>query len=305
VNPAADGRYASSASGTLHLGNLRTALLAWLFARSAGARFLLRFDDIDPDRSRAEHVQTQLRDLAAIGIDWDGRPPRQSERLDHYEHALGRLEAAGLLYPCYCTRADIRAATSAPQGEQPHAYPGTCRDLSRSERLERERAGRPPSLRVRADAAHVAFADRLHGEHATVVDDFVVRRSDGAFAYQLTIVVDDAMDAIGEIVRGADLLDSTPRQIWLAGRLGLHAPRHAHVPLMLGSKGHRLAKRDGAVTLAERTAADGMTPLDVAGWLLRTAGQEAPPGSSPADWVAGFDPGRIGTGPTVLGAALP
>ena len=180
---------------------------------------------------------------------------RQSQRIALYEEALDALRAAGLVYECWCTRAEIREAASAPHGDLPDgAYPGTCLRLSASERAEREAAGRPPALRVRADAARVAFDDRLAGRFEGVVDDFVVRRNDGAFAYNLAVVVDDAQQGVREVVRGADLLDSTPRQLWLGGRLGLPAPRHAHVALMLGPDGERLAKRHGAVTLADRAA---------------------------------------------------
>jgi glutamyl-tRNA synthetase len=180
---------------------------------------------------------------------------RQSERIALYEQALETLRANGLIYECWCTRAEIREAASAPHGELPEgAYPGTCRTLTAAERAEREARGRPPALRVDAGAARIAFEDRLAGHVEGVVDDFVVRRNDGAFAYNLAVVVDDGAQGIGEVVRGADLLDSTPRQLWLGSQLGLPAPRHAHVALMLGPDGARLAKRHGAVTLADRAA---------------------------------------------------
>jgi glutamyl-tRNA synthetase len=180
---------------------------------------------------------------------------RQSERLELYEAAVAALRQHDLVYECWCTRAEIREAASAPHGALPEgSYPGTCLHLTAAERAEREASGRPPALRVRADAARVAFEDRLAGHFEGAVDDFVVRRNDGAFAYNLAVVVDDAEQGIGEVVRGADLLDSTPRQLWLGARLGFPAPRHAHVALMLGPDGERLAKRHGAVTLADRAA---------------------------------------------------
>ena len=252
---SADGRFAPSPTGTLHVGNLRTALVAWLFARSQDARYLVRMEDLDVGRVRERFYDEQLHDLAAIGLDWDGPVVRQSERIAPYEAALETLRTHGLIYECWCTRAEIREAASAPHGDLPEgAYPGTCKRLTAKERAERRASGRPPALRVDAHAARVAFEDRLQGHHEGVVDDFVVRRNDGAFAYNLAVVVDDGAQGIGEVVRGADLLDSTPRQLWLAQQLDLPAPRHAHVALMLGPDGARLAKRHGAVTLADRAA---------------------------------------------------
>jgi glutamyl-tRNA synthetase len=252
---SADGRFAPSPTGTLHVGNLRTALVAWLFARSQDARYLVRMEDLDTGRVRERFYDEQLHDLAALGLDWDGPVVRQSQRIGIYEEALEMLRAEELIYECWCTRAEIREAASAPHGELPEgAYPGTCRELTPAERAERMASGRPPALRVNAGAARIAFEDRLAGHVEGVVDDFVVRRNDGAFAYNLAVVVDDGAQGIGEVVRGADLLDSAPRQLWLGAQLGLPAPRHAHVALMLGPDGARLAKRHGAVTLADRAA---------------------------------------------------
>jgi glutamyl-tRNA synthetase len=294
-----DGRYAPSPTGMLHLGNLRTALLAWLFARSAGARFLVRVEDLDQGRSRPHFEQAQLDDLAAIGLDWDGEIVRQSERHALYEQAIARLDADGLLYPCFCTRAEIREATSAPHGPLPEgAYPGTCRRLTAAQRLERAANGRPPALRLDAGAARIRFTDRLTGQHKSVVDDLVVRRNDGAAAYNLAVVVDDAAQGVGEVVRGADLLDTTPRQLLLARLLGAPAPTYAHVPLMLGADGARLAKRHGAVTLDDRRAL-GETPADVRASLLRSVGL---PGELD-DALAAFDASALPTEPTVLAAA--
>jgi glutamyl-tRNA synthetase len=278
--PAPDGRFAPSPTGTLHLGNLRTALLAWLFARSQDARFLVRMEDLDTGRVRERFYDEQLHDLAALGLDWDGPVVRQSERLALYDDAIEALRAQGLIYECWCTRAEIREAASAPHGNLPEGfYPGTCLRLSDAERAGRRATGRPPALRVRADAATVGFEDRVAGPVSGVVDDFVVRRNDGAYAYNLAVVVDDAAQGVGEVVRGADLLDSTPRQLWLGGRLGLPAPGHAHVPLMLGPDGARLAKRHGAVTLADR-AAQGETADDVRALLAASVGL-AEPGERP------------------------
>jgi glutamyl-tRNA synthetase len=291
------GRFAPSPTGPLHVGNLRTALLAWLFARSAGSRFLLRIEDLDAGRVRPEHEAGQLADLLALGLDWDGEVVRQSERGERYAAALERLDA----YPCFCTRAEIREASSAPHGELPEgAYPGTCRALTAAQRAERERSGRPPALRVRADAARVRFADRLMGQHEGVVDDFVVRRNDGAYAYNLAVVVDDAAQGVEEVVRGADLLETTPRQLWLARALGVPEPAHAHVPLVLGPDRERLAKRHGAVTLADRAAA-GESAARLRGLLahglgLAAAGEEP----DPAELAARFDPRTLSTDDWVL-----
>lgn len=274
------GRYAPSPTGRLHLGNLRTALLAWLFARSAGSRFLLRVEDLDTARVRPEHEASQLADLRAIGLDWDGEPVRQSERGALYAAALERLDT----YPCYCTRAEIRDAASAPHGAAPEgAYPGTCRELTAAGRAERERAGRPPALRVRAGAPGI--------------DDFVVRRNDGAFAYNLAVVVDDAEQGVEEVVRGADLEQTTPRQVWLGRTLGLPVPDYRHVALVLGPDGARLAKRHGAVTLADRPE----PPAAVRGMLAASVGLAAP-GEAPAtdDLLARFDPDALPAEPWVL-----
>src|SRR6476646_4576501 len=297
----ADGRFAPSPTGTLHLGNLRTALLAWLFARSRGGCFAVRMEDLDVGRVRERFHDEQLRDIAALGIDWDGPVVRQSQRTALYDAALATLRDDGLIYECWCTRAEIREAASAPHGDLPDgAYPGTCLRLTAAQREQRRSSGRPPALRIRADGARVGFEDRLTGPFEGVVDDFVVRRNDGAYAYNLAVVVDDADQGIGEVVRGLDLLDSTPRQLWLGARLGVVAPRHAHVPLVLGPDGARLAKRHGAVTLADRVAL-GESPAEVRAGLARSVGL-AGPGEIPTldELLARFDPAVLPTEPTVL-----
>ncbi len=296
---SADGRFAPSPTGPLHLGSLRTALAAWLFARSQAARFLLRVEDLDPQRSRPEFERAQLADLRALGLDWDGDVVRQSERLPLYEDALRRLDDGDRLYPCFCTRAEIREAASAPHGDLPEgAYPGTCRELSAAERHARERAGRPAALRVRAQAARIEFDDRLLGRQAGIVDDFVVRRADGVPAYQLAVVVDDAAQGIGEVVRGADLADSTPRQILLARWLALPVPAYAHVPLVLASDGRRLAKRDGSATLAGRDGPTAATLALLAHSLGLAVGRDQV--AAPAELVPEFDPARLPREPVIL-----
>lgn len=289
------GRYAPSPTGPLHVGNLRTAVLAWLFARSTGSRFLLRIDDLDRVASRPEHVRSHLDDLAALGIDWDGGIVRQSDRFDRYEAAIGRLDADGMLYPCYCTRREVQEAVAAPHGPLPEgAYPGTCRDLTPAAQAEREAEGRRPSWRVRAAGERIEVVDRLHGRFAGVIDDFVVRRADGAPAYQVAVVVDDDDQRVGEVVRGDDLLDTTPRQVWLAQRLGLSVPAYAHVPLVIGPDGRRLAKRHGAVTLADLRDRGMETPRVLGAMAASLA--LASPGdrvASVAELLDRFDPDRL------------
>lgn len=297
---ARDGRFAPSPTGPLHLGSLRTALVAWLFARSQSARFLVRIEDLDPQRSRPEFERRQLEDLRALGLDWDEAPVRQSERMPLYENALERLEAQGRLYPCFCTRAEIREAASAPHGALPEgSYPGTCRALSEGERERRRAAGRQFALRVRAGAARVQFDDRVRGRCGAVVDDFVVRRADGVPGYQLAVVVDDAAQGVGEIVRGDDLVDSTPRQILLAQLLGLPVPHYAHVPLVFGTDGARLAKRSRPPALNERHEPPAATLALLAHTLGLALDRDRV--RQPAELLAEFDPGRLPREPSVLG----
>ncbi|MBA2693545.1 MAG: tRNA glutamyl-Q(34) synthetase GluQRS [Rubrobacter sp.] len=293
-----DGRFAPSPTGDLHIGNLRTALLSWLFARKADARFLVRVEDLDRSRVKPGIEEKQLADLRSLGLEWDGEAVRQSERTGLYDEAIRRLDEKDFLYPCFCTRADVRAASSAPHGIPGH-YPGTCRNLTERERAEREASGRPFALRVRGEGARVVFEDRLLGGQNYPVDDFVVWRNDGSPAYQIAVVVDDAEQRIGEVVRGADLVDSTPRQLFLADLLGLDAPRYAHVPLVLGPDGERLAKRHGAVTMADREEA-GETPEDVLAWMAHSLGL-AEAGEEPGldTLLARFDPALIPTDPTI------
>ena len=260
----------------------------------------MRVEDLDRSRVRPGMEEAQLADLKALGLDWDGSVVRQSDRMPLYEEAVAGLDAGGLLYPCYCTRAEIRAAASAPHGiSAADRYPGTCRDLSPAERAEREAAGRPPALRLRAEDAEVTFEDRLLGRQKETVDDFVIRRNDGTPAYQLAVVVDDDAQGIGEVVRGADLADSTPRQLLLARLLGLREPGYAHVPLVLGPDGRRLAKRHGAVTLADR-AAHGEGPDKIRAWMARSLGL-AEAGETPTldELLVRFDPGSLPREPTV------
>lgn len=275
------GRYAPSPTGRLHLGNLRTAVLAWAHARAQGGRFIIRIEDIDRQRSRPEHEAQQLADLEAIGIDWDGTPVRQSERSDLYESALTRLIESGLTYPCFCTRREILAASSAPHGV-PGQYPGTCRLLSdaarTSRRAEFAAAGRQPSIRLKSQVGEGSACDEIHGEVRAPIDDFILRRADGMWAYNLAVVVDDAAQGITEIVRGDDLLTSAPRQAYLAELLGNRPPTFVHVPLVVNADGRRLSKRDGDVTLGE-------VPVEVAQrWILDSLVGEGRSGAPGGGW---------------------
>jgi glutamyl-tRNA synthetase len=285
------GRFAPSPSGELHVGNLRTAILAWLFARSTGRRFLLRVEDLD--RARAGAEAAQLRDLAAVGVTWDGAVVRQTDREPLYTAAIGQLAAAGLTYECFCTRREIQEAPSAPHAPQ-GAYPGTCRGLSTAE-LEFKRSTRPAAIRLRSSVAEWTVEDVLHGTFTGVVDDFVLRRNDGVTAYNLAVVVDDAEQGIDQVVRGDDLLPSTPRQAYLASVLNMPIPEYAHVPLVVNADGARLAKRDGAVTLDD-LAAVGLPAKAVRRTILESLGL---PTASLEAALAAFSPAGLPRGPWV------
>jgi glutamyl-tRNA synthetase len=288
------GRFAPSPSGELHVGNLRTAILAWLFARSTGRTFLLRVEDLD--RARAGAEAEQLRDLEAIGVTWDGEVVRQTSRGRLYADAITRLHNAGLTYECFCTRREIQEAPSAPHAPQ-GAYPGTCRNLDPAE-LEFKRATRPAAVRLRSDAQEYTVEDRLHGAFTGVVDDFVLRRNDGVTAYNLAVVVDDAEQGIDQVVRGDDLLPSTPRQAYLASLLHIPVPEYAHVPLVVNSDGVRLAKRDGAVTLGDLSRA-GAPVAAVRDRLLESLGL---PAGTLEHALTSFDPDALPRKPWIWSA---
>jgi glutamyl-tRNA synthetase len=284
------GRFAPSPSGPMHLGNARTALLAWLDVRARGGTMVLRVEDLDRDRCRPPWVDLMRRDLEWMGLDWDEETPAQSLRDPAYEAALDRLRADGLVYPCFCSRREL-AVASAPHGPADAPYPGTCRGLTDAERAERIAEGRRPALRVALPDRTIALEDRLCGgvsqRLAADVGDIIVRRSDGLFAYQLAVVVDDAADGISEVVRGDDLLGSTPRQVALQHMLGLPTPAYAHVPLVLGPDGERLAKRHGPVSLRELRER-GVTPERLVGRLAALSGIGGGEPVRPGDLVAEF-----------------
>ena len=264
------GRFAPSPTGVLHLGNLRTALAAWGSARTNGGHFVIRFEDLDRITSSGDHALRQAEDLSAIGIRSDEIPVFQSLRFDLYNAAIDSLTERELTYECYCTRKEIAEAAAAPHGAVA-LYSGTCRELSDEER-EAKRMQRPPALRLRSGDVQCSFTDVLHGEVSGVTGDVVLRRNDGVPSYNVAVVVDDAEQGITEVVRGDDLLMATPAQVLLQQLLGLPTPLYAHVPLVMGADGERLAKRHGAVTLYELEQ-QGMSPEDVRDMLWNSLGQ--------------------------------
>ncbi|HLW00473.1 MAG TPA: tRNA glutamyl-Q(34) synthetase GluQRS [Ktedonobacterales bacterium] len=279
------GRYAPSPTGDLHLGNVRTALLAWLFARQAGGTFVLRVEDLDRPRVRPGAAAQMLEDLRWLGLDWDEGPDcggpfapyLQSERQATYDAYLAKLRTADLVYPCYCSRAEVARAASAPQGagDDGPRYPGTCRNLSAAERKAREAEGRRPCVRFRAPDRLLAFVDLVAGpvaqNVAQAVGDFIVSRSDGIPAYQLAVVVDDGLMQTTQVVRGADLLSSTARQIALFEALGFAVPSFGHVPLVVDAQGARLAKRERAAGVGALRSA-GIPAERVIGALAASCG---------------------------------
>ena len=309
------GRFAPSPTGDLHLGNARTALLSWLSIHARGGRYVLRMEDLDRPRERPGAAQRILASLRWLGLDWDEGPdvggPHapyvQSERFALYDDAAQRLLDAGKAYECWCSRKEVAAASAPHQGEEGPRYPGTCRTPDPERAAARRARGRLPSIRLHVPAHPVVFEDGIHGpQHIDVdeqVGDFVIRRADGIAAYQLAVVVDDAAMEITEVLRGDDLLSSTPRQILLYEALGLRPPGFLHVPLVVGPDGERLAKRHGAASLTELMERSE-DPRAVCGALAAISGL-AREGErlAPRDLVSRWDPARVGTAPARLPAA--
>ena len=239
------GRIAPSPSGRMHLGNVFAALLAWCSVRSQGGAVLLRMEDLDPERCREEYAALLREDLRWLGLDWDEEMPPQSTRTAVYETQFQKLQSQGLVYPCYCTRAALHAASAPHAADGNYVYPGTCRNLTPGQRAAQQRS---PAWRVIVPEEDVSFTDGLQGVYrenlAGDCGDFIVRRSDGVFAYQLAVVTDDALGGVTQVVRGADLLSSTPRQLYLYLHLGFTPPQFYHVPLLLAPDGRRLSKRE-------------------------------------------------------------
>lgn len=299
------GRLAPSPTGVLHLGNARSFLLAWLDARARGARVLLRIEDLDGPRVKEGADLAAIEDLAWLGLDWDEGPIYQRPRRARYQEALARLAAAGLAYPCVCTRADVARAASAPHpGEEGPLYPGTCRGRFASAAEAHAASGVEPCWRFAVPPGErVVVEDRCAGRWVFAVDrelgDFVIGRREGEAAYQLAVVVDDAEQGVTDVVRGDDLLPSAARQLLLYRALDLPTPSFAHVPLVIGPDGRRLAKRHGDTTL-RRFRAQGVSAPELVGWLAAWSGL-APPGRflRPAELIPGFDLARVPRQPVV------
>ncbi len=272
------GRFAPTPSGRMHLGNLLAALLAWLDARSCGGELVLRIEDLDTQRTSPELAAQLMEDLRWLGLDWDegGLEPayRQSCRTACYEEAFRALGEQGLLYPCYCSRTERMAASAPHRDDGAVVYSGKCFHLTQAEREALERQGRRPAWRVRCPDVSVTVEDGNCGTYtenlARDCGDFIVRRSDGVFAYQLTVVVDDALMGVNHVVRGRDLLCSAPRQAWLHRVLGYEPPRFFHTPLLLADDGRRLAKRDHDLDMGALRAR--YTPQELTGLLACYAG---------------------------------
>ncbi len=276
------GRYAPSPTGFLHLGNARTALVAWWRARATGSPFVMRVEDLDGPRTVAEALTGNLAELRWLGLDWDEGPDvggpfgpyRQSERGAHYEQALDKLREQSLISECYLSRKDLRELASAPHGQM-LAYGPSERAANEACKAAKQAQRKTPSLRVRVEPQRVVFNDLLAGSQTVAVHDeigdFVVRRADGLWAYQLAVVVDDIAMQIGEVVRGDDLLTSTAAQLVLYRALGAKPPQYLHVPLLSDETGERMAKRRGSLTL-KALQEDGVRPERVVGLLAHTLG---------------------------------
>ena len=305
------GRFAPSPSGRMHLGNAFSALLAWLSVRSAGGELVLRQEDLDPQRCKRAYAEQIEADFRWLGLDWDrggsqGGPGYfQSNRSELYAEYLERLNRKGLIYPCFCTRNQLHAASAPHATDGTPIYAGTCRNLTPAERTERAKS-RKPALRVRVPSETISFTDTVMGTYAETLDrdcgDFILRRSDGVHAYQLAVVVDDALMGGNQVVRGADLLSSTPRQIWLRRQLGFSTqPQYCHVPLLCGEDGHRLSKRQKDVDLGALRQA-GRRPEEVVGQLAYWAGLiDRPEPVSARELIPIFDWKKVPQGPILAG----
>ena len=268
------GRFAPSPTGRMHAGNIYAALVAWLIAKSQGGEIVLRIEDLDRERSKPEFIDAVQRDFEMLGLTWDHGPFFQHDRDEAYAAAFNSLVERGLVYPCYCTRADLHAASAPHRGEK-LVYPGTCRSLSVDERTAREASGRKPAMRLIVPDEIISFRDTIQGEYSQNLEfdcgDFLIRRSDQAFAYQLAVVVDDAAQGVNCVVRGVDLLCSTPQQIYLQDLLGLPHPAYGHIPLLVAERDRRLSKRDHDASLDALLARFG-SPEAIIGHIAGVVG---------------------------------
>ncbi|MDX2037670.1 MAG: tRNA glutamyl-Q(34) synthetase GluQRS [Isosphaeraceae bacterium] len=285
------GRLAPSPTGGLHVGHARTFLVAWLAVRSRGGRLILRIEDIDAGRVRPGAAEAAIADLAWLGIDWDEGPIHQSTRFDHYRAALEGWIARGLVYPCTCTRAEIERAASAPHaGEEGPTYPGSCASRTAEEGVDLERRGIAFAWRFRTDDRRVGWNDLVVGPiERGLGGDFIIAREPFAPSYQLAVSVDDALMGVTQVLRGDDLIPSTPRQIRLLESLEARVPHYGHIPLVHDADGRRLAKRDGSIKLAALREA-GIDPRRLIGYLARSCGwTDGIEPSSPRDWIDRFE----------------
>ena len=289
------GRFAPSPTGRMHAGNIYAALSAWLVAKSQGGTIVLRIEDLDRDRSKAEYISAVQRDFELLGLTWDHGPFFQHDRDEAYLEAFSALEREGLVYPCFCTRADLHAASAPHRGEK-FVYPGTCCGLT-AEQIAEKSLRRAPAQRLHVPDAAYSFEDMVQGRYeqnlAHDCGDFLIRRSDQAFAYQLAVVVDDAAQGVTSIVRGVDLLCSTPQQLYLQELLGLDHPRYAHIPLLVAEKNRRLSKRDHDAGI-EELLVRFKTPEAIIGHIAGICGL-APTcdPATPEQLLATFDVARL------------
>ena len=266
------GRFAPSPTGRMHLGNVFSALLSWLSAKGQGGRWLLRIEDLDPQRSRQAYADQLMDDLQWLGLEWDGEPVYQSQRFDIYEHYFHLLRQQGLTYPCYCTRADLLATQAPHESDGRVVYPGTCRHRPPQPHL-------PAAVRLQVPDRVITFTDGHYGIQtvnlAEHVGDFVIRRKDGAWAYQLAVVIDDALMGVTQVVRGRDLLLSSPQQLYIAQLLSFPSPRFIHLPLLCNAAGQRLSKRDQSLDMG--SLRQRYTPSELIGLLAHLAGLQPSP----------------------------
>ena len=289
------GRFAPTPSGRLHLGNILCAMLTYLSVRQAGGRFLLRIEDLDVPRCPRHLARQAIDDLAWLGFRWDEPPLYQSERADIYGQALKRLAEQGHIYPCFCTRAQLHASVAPNLGDTQVVYAGTCARLTAEEVAQLSRL-RAPALRLRVPDEEVVFTDGLCGAQrenlARDCGDFVLRRSDGLFGYQLAVVIDDALSGVNQVVRGRDILSATPRQIYLQRLLGYPQPDYLHIPLLMDEQGRRLAKRDRDLDLT--ALSKRFAPQAILGMLAFSAGlQDEPRPATLDDLAADFTWARV------------
>lgn len=302
----ATGRFAPTPSGFIHLGNAFCSLLAWLYAKKNGGKIILRIEDLDPQRCTRPRADALAHELEWLGLTWDegaytgnnSEAYFQSKRSETYAQYFQKLAQQKLVYPCFCSRSELHAAEAPHASDGSLLYAGTCRNLSEAQRQAKARL-RQPAWRVKVDSAPISFTDAHYGTQCYRLDkecgDFIVRRSDGVYAYQLAVTIDDALMGVTQVVRGCDLLSSTPMQLYLYHKLGLQAPSFCHIPLLTAADGRRLSKRDGDLEISKLRTHYG-TPQPIIGLLAYLAGQiEKPEPITTSDLLKIFDASKIPT----------